>query len=115
MGLQRFDLHAGAIKLSKPAKFSREASQDLFLWLCFDLIGNTLLSLNQTLKNVCSFHFEVDQPKNLNCDGKMLHGSRDDILLLSLLELCSDNRSTFEFMQKIQYKNFNLVKCLGAT
>ena len=45
------DLHAIAIKVSKPsAKFSSEASQELSIWFGIDMIGNTLLFLQQALE-----------------------------------------------------------------
>ena len=45
------DLHEIAIKLSKPsAEFSSEASQELSIWLYINMIGNTLLLLQQALE-----------------------------------------------------------------
>ena len=45
------DLHEIAIKFSKPcAEFSSKVSQELSIWLYIDMIGNTLLLLQQVLR-----------------------------------------------------------------
>ena len=58
------DLHAIAIKLSKPsAKFSSEASQELSIWLYIDMIGNTLLFLQQALEMCAVSNLKLTNPQ----------------------------------------------------